>query len=326
MKPFSYVEPTTLGDAARQLMAGGSRLIAGGSDLLGELKDGLATYERLVSLRQVPGLREIADEGAGLRIGAGATLTQLQHAARLTGPYRVLAEAARGVATPEIRNRGTLGGNLCQRPRCLHYRSPWIACAKKGSYGCPASESRHQAYLSVFGGGACVAAQASDLAPVLIALGGTAIIASMEGERALPLSGFFVGPEQGAMRENVLGIGEILAAVRLPGMPPDWRGVFLKSRERTAGDFPVVSAAFGCRLDEDRLRDVRLVLGGVAPIPRLCPEAEARLEGQRFSPEAVAAAAEAAFANAIPLASNAYKLDLGRALVQRAIAERMRPA
>jgi xanthine dehydrogenase YagS FAD-binding subunit len=302
-------------------MSGSSRLIAGGSDLLGELKDGLVHYERLVSLRRIPGSSEIVDEDGGLRIGARVTLAQLEHAPRLTGPYRLLAEAARGVSTPEIRNQGTLGGNLCQRPRCLHYRSPWVACAKKGGFGCPASESRHQAYLSVFGGGACVAVNASDLAPVLVALGATAVIASMEGERVLPLSGFFSGPERDAKRENVLGIGEILAAIRLPVLPLDWRGVFLKSRERTAGDFPIVSAAVGCRIDDGRLRDVRLVLGGVAPVPRPCPEAAARLEGQPVSPELAQAAAAAAFANAIPLASNGYKLDLGHALVKRAVIE-----
>ncbi len=325
MKNFAFVEPASVAAAVEQLKAdpGSSRPIAGGSDLLGELKDGTVHYERLVSLRRIESLRAIlpvaGDEGGGLRLGAGVTLTQLEHEPRLAGPYRILAEAARGVATPEIRNQGTLGGNLCQRPRCLHYRSAWIACAKKGGAGCPAAESRHQPYLSVFGGAGCVCVHASDLAPPLLALGASAVVAGAHGERNFPLAGFFAGPEADVRRENILSHGEILTAVLLPALPPDWRGTYLKARERTAGDFPLVSVAFGCRLEQGRMRDVRLVLGGVAPVPRPCPEAEAALERQAPSREAAERAADLAFARATPLEFNGFKIDLGRSLLTRAI-------
>lgn len=329
MKPFAFVEPASVGEAVRLLTDGaagpagaGTRLIAGGSDLLGELKDGLVHYGRLVSLGRIEALRAIVPAGEGLRIGAAVTLAELEHAPQLDGPYRLLAEAARGVATPEIRNQGTLGGNLCQRPRCLHYRSHWVPCCKKGGADCPARASEHQPYLAVLDtGGPCVAANASDLAPPLLALGATAHVTGPAGERDVPLAAFYVGPQADLRRETVLGDDEVLTAVTLPARPADWRGAYLKARERTAGDFPLVSAAFGCRVQGGTLRDVRLVLGGVAPVPWPAIQAAAVLEGQAYSPERAAQAAAAAFADAVPLAHNAFKLELGRALVARAIAQ-----
>ncbi|HKI96984.1 MAG TPA: xanthine dehydrogenase family protein subunit M [bacterium] len=320
MKAFAFLEPASVGEAVTRLAEGGSaRIIAGGSDLLGELKEGTAHYERLVSLGRIGSLRAIAPAGDGLRIGAAVTLAELEHERRLAGPYRLLAEAARGVATPEIRNQGTLGGNLCQRPRCLHYRSPWIDCLKKGGTDCPAKDSEHQPYLAVMGASDCFAAHASDLAPPLLALDAAVVVAGPAGERTLPLAEFFTGPERDVRRENVLGPDEVLTAVVLPGRAADWRGTYLKARERTAGDFPLVSVAFGARMEGGVLREVRLVLGGVAPVPWPCPQAAALLEGQAPTAEIAARAAEAAFESARPLAGSAYKVQLGRALVTRAI-------
>ncbi len=270
MKPFAYAEPDTVAEAVAMLEAGQGRArpIAGGSDLLGELKDETAHYEQLVSLQRIGGLREIRQDGAGLHIGAGVTLAQLEHEPRLSGPYGILAEAARGIATPEIRNQGTLGGNLCQRPRCLHYRSPWIDCLKKGGVECPAAQSEHQRYLSLFGGSGCYSVHASDLAPPLLALGASAAVAGPEGERTVPLAEFFAAPEQNVRAENVLSFDELMTAVAVPTPPEGWRGVYLKSRERSAGDFPLVSVAFGCAVAGGKMQHVRLVLGGVAPAPR----------------------------------------------------------
>ncbi len=325
MRAFDYFDPTSVSGAVELLRAGHgkARPIAGGSDLLGELKEGLVHYEQLVGLSRIEELHIVRAGPAGLQLGAGVTLAQLEREPRLSGPYRILAEAARGVATPEIRNQGTLGGNLCQRPRCLHYRSPWVSCLKKGGTGCPALASEHQPYLSVFGGAPCAAVHASDLAPPLLALDAAVHIAGAEpgpaAARSMPLDAFLAGPEVDVRRENVLSDGEILTAVTLPPAPVEWRGTTLKARERTAGDFPLVSVAFGCVLAEGRMRHVRMVLGGVAPVPRRCPEAQALLEGQSPSRTLADRAAAAAFAAAKPLAHNAIKLELGRALVARAI-------
>jgi xanthine dehydrogenase YagS FAD-binding subunit len=321
VKPFTFAEPTQLSEAIHLLHAGGAltRPIAGGSDLLGELKEGTAQAEHLVSLSRIAELREVTDTAAGLRLGAGLTLAQLEREPRLTGPFRIVAEAARGVATPEIRNQGTLGGNLCQRPRCFHFRSPWLDCLKKSGATCPAEHSPHQHYLSIFGGPRCFAVHASDLAPPLLALDASLVIAGRAGERTLALRDFFAGPEADPRRENVLGAGDVVRAVLLPKAPERWSGTYLKSRERTAGDFPIVSIAAGCDRSGGVLHGVRLVLGGVAPVPRPCPEAEALLEGQVPSEALVQRAVKFAFQGATPLGGNGYKVDLGRALVARAI-------
>jgi xanthine dehydrogenase YagS FAD-binding subunit len=321
VRPFAFVEPTSLDEVIRQLTAGQSRarLIAGGSDLLGELKDDVVSYERLVSLAGVEELRHIREEGGGLRLGALVTVTQLEYEPRLRGPYRILAEAARSVATPEIRAQGTLGGNLCQRPRCLYYRHALTPCLKKGGADCPAVESPYQAYLSIMGGQGCYSVHASDLAPPLMTLGAQVSVAGPSGVRTLPLEQFFVGPEQDARRENVLAPDEVLTAVTLPAAPPGWRGTYVKARERTAGDFPVVSVAVGYALDAGRIRQARLVLGGVAPVPWRSQAGEAVLEDQPPSPALAARAAAAAMASAQPLSHNAFKVEIGRASVERAI-------
>jgi xanthine dehydrogenase YagS FAD-binding subunit len=321
MRPFEFIEPTTLAEVVRVLHtgAGQAHLMAGGSDLLGELKDDVMHYERLVSLAGLPELRAIHQDETGLRLGALVTLDELEYEPRLQGPYSILAEAARGVATPEIRRQGTLGGNLCQRPRCLYYRSALTPCLKKGGTDCPAAAGPYQDYLSIMGGPDCFSVHASDLAPPLIALGGHVVLTGTTGERTLPLAQFFAGPERDVQRENVLAEDEVLTAVILPSPVTDWRGTYLKARERTAGDFPLVSVALGYALNNGAIRHVRMVLGGVAPVPWRSPQAEAVLEGQSPSPELAARAAQAALAEARPLNHNAFKVEIGRALIARAI-------
>ena len=321
MRPFEFIEPTTLAEVVRVLHtgAGQAHLMAGGSDLLGELKDDVMHYERLVSLAGLPELRAIHQDETGLRLGALVTLDELEYEPRLQGPYSILAEAARGVATPEIRRQGTLGGNLCQRPRCLYYRSALTPCLKKGGTDCPAAAGPYQDYLSIMGGPDCFSVHASDLAPPLIALGGHVVLTGTTGERTLPLAQFFAGPERDVQRENVLAEDEVLTAVILPPPVTDWRGTYLKARERTAGDFPLVSVALGYALNNGVIRHVRMVLGGVAPVPWRSPQAEAVLEGQSPSPELAARAAQAALAEARPLNHNAFKVEIGRALIARAI-------
>jgi xanthine dehydrogenase YagS FAD-binding subunit len=231
----------------------------------------------------------------------------------------MLAEAARGVATPEIRNQGTLGGNLCQRPRCLYYRQALTPCLKKGGTDCPALSSPYQAYLSIMGGQGCYSVHASDLAPPLIALQAQVTLQGTAGARSMLLEEFVVGPEQQVQRENVLAADEMLTEVAVPASPAGWQGTYLKARERTAGDFPLVSVATGYCLNDGRIRQARLVLGGVAPTPWRYHEAEAVLEGGVPSQELASQVTEMLLAPARPLAHNAFKLDIARALVPRAI-------
>ncbi len=324
MNPITFVEPTDLGGALAALAHEPSaRIIAGGSDLLAQLKDGRVEYGYLISLDGLDALRGIEMDSAGLRIGALTRLVDLERSPALTGPYRVLAEAARSVATPEIRNQGTLGGNLCQRPRCLHYRHALVSCLKKGGEGCPAAATPYQDYLSVFGGAGCYAVAPSELAPPLIALDATVILESPRGRREMALESFFVGPDADPTRENVLADDEIVSAVSLPPIPTvpsRWRASYSKARERTAGDFAVVSAAIGYELVDGRMRHVRLVLGGAAPTPLRMRAAEAVLEHAAPSDAIAAEAAETALSGATPLENNAHKLDQARALITRGLA------
>ncbi len=321
MRPFTYIEPNSLDEVIHLLAAGNgaARVIAGGSDLLGELKDHVVAYDRLISLAAVDDLRQIQPQGDGLCLGALVTLDALEHEPRLQSAYRILAEAARGVATPEIRHQGTLGGNLCQRPRCLYYRHALMPCLKKGGADCPALASPYQGYLSIMGGHGCYSVNASDLAPPLIALDAEVALAGSAGRRRMPIEQFFVGPQVDVRRENVLRPDEVLTEVTLPAAPQGWQGTYLKARERTAGDFPVVSVAVGYALAAHRIQHVRLVLGGVAPIPWRSTAAEAVLAGQTPGADLAAQAAEVALSGAQPLAHNAFKLEIGRALIARAI-------
>jgi xanthine dehydrogenase YagS FAD-binding subunit len=318
VRPVGYVEPDSVAGVVGAL-GDGARLIAGGSDLIGELKEGTAAPSRLVSLAGVPSLRGIEPFEGGLRIGALTTIYEVETSPVLTGPYAMLAEAARGVATPEIRNQGTLGGNLAQRPRCLHYRSALIPCLKKGGEGCPASESPYQNYLSIFGGPGCFAVHASDLAPPLIALGAEVVIEGATGPRRMPIASFFIGPGVDPTRETVLTGDEVITHVILPAMPEGWRGLYTKTRERTAGDFPIVAGAVGYALADGRMSGVRIILGGVAPTPLRMTEAEAVLEGQAPSEELAKRAADVALSGATPLTHNGFKVDLAHALIWRGV-------
>lgn len=320
MRPFRFVEAGCVEEAVRLLAQGDgtARPIAGGSDLLGQLKEDSAHYDRLVSLAGITGLDRIEEAEAGVTIGALCTVEDLvAHRFRDAG-FRILNEAAQGVATPEIRNVGTVGGNLCQRPRCWYYRNPLFHCLKKGGQACPAVDGYNK-YLAVLGAARCHIVHPSDLAPPLIALDAEVELVGPRGARRLPLADFFVGPERDLLRENVLADDEIVRSVHAPAPPPGWRGTYSKARERTAGDFPMVSAAVGFALDGGRARHVRIVLGAVAPIPWRVPAAEALLEGQPVTPERAARAAEAALAGARPLSGNAYKLDLARATLTRCL-------
>jgi xanthine dehydrogenase YagS FAD-binding subunit len=321
LKPLTFVEPADLAGVISELAAGdGAAPIAGGSDLIGMLKDGTAAYTRLVSLRGLDALRRIDSRRDGrLRIGALATLSELEFSDALVGPFAVIAEAARGVATPEVRNQGTLGGNLCQRPRCLHFRHPLVSCLKKGGDSCPAAESPYQNYLAVMGGAGCHAVHPSDLAPALIALDGIATIQGPTGERQVALESFFTGPETDVTHETVLAAGEVLTKVEVPAAPAGWRGVYSKARERTAGDFAIVSLALGFELSGGVIFSARVVLGGVAPAPLRSHAAEEVLNGQPPSNELAGRAADKALEAATPLSHNGFKLDLARALIVRGV-------
>ncbi len=320
MRRFAWSEPGSIEEAVAALAAAPdtTRLIGGGSDLLGEMKEGVQAPERLISVATIPGLDAITGGPEGLRLGAAATLARLLAEPAVWRDYPILAHAALRVATPQIRTTATVAGNLCQRPRCWYYRSPRFVCRKKGGTACPAVEGEHK-YLAILGGDSCIIVHPSDLAPPLIALDATIHLVGPVGRRSLSLEEFFAGPERDVLRENVLGQGELVAEVTVPPPAPGARSLFLKTRERAVWDFAVVSCTAVLRVRNDTVDHVRIVLGGVAPIPYRPRAAEAHLLGRRPTPEAIAEAARLALAPARPLPDNAYKVPLAEALIRRAL-------
>jgi len=321
MRAFEYVKPTTVAEAVRELGKSWeeAKILAGGTDLLGELKEGIIFPQRIVNLKGITNLSYIRfSEKEGLRLGALTTLAEIETHPVIQQRYTALAEAARSVATPQIRNIGTIGGNLCQRPRCWYYRDEHTRCLKKGGPICFAYNGENK-FHAILGGGPCYIVHPSDCAPALIAFRASVTIVSPRGQRSVPLEEFFVLPSRRLDHETILEPNEVLTEIQVPTPSPNTRSTYLKFRERDSFDFAVVGAAVVMRLRGDVCEDVRIVLSGVAPIPWRSPEAEAVLKGKRITPELAEQAGKAATAKAQPLAQNAYKVPLVQTIVKQAI-------
>jgi xanthine dehydrogenase YagS FAD-binding subunit len=312
---FAYARPTTLADAVKALADGQACVHAGGTDLLGCLRDRIFTTPTVVSLSGVSGLRGIDEtvEG-GLRIGALTTVTEVAESETVRKRYRALAEAASSVASPQLRNQGTIGGNLCQKPRCWYYRGDFH-CLRKGGDVCFAASGENR-YHCLFGGERCFYVHPSDTAPALVALGAAVRIAGPGGTRTIPVEAFHVLPSVDYRRETVLQPGEVVTEVVLPPPAPGQRSTYRKVRARASWDFALVGAAIVLRFAGDVVKEARVVLSGVAPVPWRTKAAEAALSGQRLDGGAIARAAAAAVKGAAPLAHNGYKVPLLRGLLE----------
>ncbi len=295
-------------------------LKAGGIDLLDLLKQGLLRPERVVNLRDIPGLDRIAVEGAGTRLGALATLEQLAADADLARRHAAVAAAAAASASPQIRHVATLGGNLLQRPRCWYFRSAAHHCSRKGGDHCFAFAGENQ-YHAVFGQSGCAIVHPSTVATALLAHDARVELTNAQSEaRVMPLAAFLVGPEVDVRRETDLRAGEVLTAVLLPPPPPGARSVFLKQAERLSADWSIADVAVVLvRAPDGTCQTASIVLGAAAPVPWRARAAEAVLTGHPLDAAAARAAGGAAIADAVPLRRNAYKLPILAALVRRAV-------
>jgi len=321
MRAFEYVKPTTVAEAVRELGRSwtDAKILAGGIDLLGELKEGIIAPQRIVNIKGISGLRYIRfSEKEGLRLGALATLEEIETHQVIRQRYTALAEAAHSVGTPQIRNVGTIGGNLCQRPRCWYYRDEHTKCLKKGGPICFAYNGENK-YHAIIGGGPCYIVHPSDCAPALIAFRASVTIVSPRGQRTVPLEEFFILPSRRLDHETILEPDEIVTEIQVPTPTPNTCSTYLKFKERDSHDFAIVGAAVMMRLKGKVCEDVRIVLSGVAPIPWRSPEAEAVLKGKAITPELAEQAGKAAVAKAQPLAQNAYKVPLTQATVKQAV-------
>jgi xanthine dehydrogenase YagS FAD-binding subunit len=319
MKNFEYA-PARDVKQALSLLTGDwaqARVMGGGTDLLDEMKERLAETNRIVHLQNAP-LSTIKSTSSQLLIGATATLATLESHALIKQRLPGLAQAAASIGTPQIRNAGTIGGNLCQRPRCWYYRNSEFPCLKKGGSTCYAKDGANK-YNSILGGGPSYIVHPSDLAPMLIALNASVRIANPKGERMVPLEKFFVSPKQNVERENILEPNEIVTEIVIPLPVAGAKSTYLKFKERETQDFAIASAAVAMNLKNGVVQNCRVVLGGVAPIPWRSLEAEKVLVGQKPTLQLAQKAADAALKPAKPLRDNAYKVPIATAMVRRAI-------
>jgi len=311
---FAYVRPTSLDEAVGHLAQGDALVHAGGTDLLGCLREGVLAPSTVVSLSGVAALRGIGETPDGLTIGALTPLSDVAASPLVRDRYTALAEAAAQVASPQLRNQGTLGGNLCQKPRCWYYRGDF-ACLRKGGALCYAYAGENELH-AVAGGGPCYIVHPSDTAPALSALGAIAHVVGPKGTRTVPLDQFFVLPEKDLKRETVLEPGEILTKLLLPTPAAVTRSTYRKVRARASWDFALVGAALALRFAGDVVREARVAFSGVAPVPWRAKAVEAALDGRRLDAGTIRNAAAAAVKGATPLAGNGYKVPLLRGLVE----------
>jgi xanthine dehydrogenase YagS FAD-binding subunit len=321
MIPYRYGKASSLEQAAAFLAVNktGISILAGGTDLLGEIKEGTAAPSVVLDLAGIAGLAGIKKGPGGLTIGAMTTLADLASDNDIERDYAVLHQAALSAASPQLRNRGTVGGNLCQRPRCWYYRDAAVVCSKKGGGKCFAENGRNSRH-AIFGGGICWAVHPSDLAPALMVLDASAVLVSAKGERAVPLADFFTAPIVNVRRENVLAPDEIVKEINVPARRAGDKSAYVKFIERGAWDFAVVSAAVKATMSGQSMGGVRIVCGGVGTKPWRLVAAEDALRGARPDEAAGQKAAARSLVDARPLAENGSKVDLLKVIVGRAVA------
>jgi len=325
MKTFEYIKASTVGDTVSLLAKYGEKaaLFAGGSDLLGMMKDGiegphLKPPQYIITIKSIKELASITDNKGSIRIGAVATITDIGDSELLAKRCPLLVQAARQVAVPQIRNTATLSGNICQRPRCWYYRGKLFRdCMRKGGDYCYAQAGENQ-YHAIIGGNRCHMVYPSDLAPALTALNATVEIVSAKGKRKVPIEQFYVRPENNVLKENVLTPQEMVTAVEIP-LQGETKGTYLKLKERLAFDFAVASVAINLTVKNDSITDSRIVFGGLSPFPFRSVKAEAALKGKSIR-NGIALASQAAMAGATPLKNNAYKITAAAGLLEKGLA------
>ena len=321
MAAFELLQPAGLDDALGLLDRYGSdaMVLAGGLDSMDWLKDRIRRPRYVVDLGAIEGLRGVKASGDGVEIGAMTTLTEVVRHPLLREKFGVLLEGAEKAASPQIRNQGTLGGNLSQDARCWYYRAGW-SCYRAGGNICyadtPTAVNREHA---IFGADRCVAVNPSDTAPALIVLDAKMVIRSAGGERIVDAQDYFIGPGTDITRMTVLQPGELLTAIRIPGT---WAGAQFyveKVADRKVWDFPLVNIASAMKTSGNTIDRMRIAVNAVSARPMRLEAVEAFVAGKPRNDETANAAGEIAVTGAVALAHNAYKIPMMRNLVKRAI-------
>ncbi len=320
MKAFAYVNPTNEKDAVAALRTDGIALpLAGGMDLIARMKDYIESPDRIVNVKGALDATVTATPDGGLKIGAAMKIADLSEHAQVVKLYPAVAAAAYEVGTPQIRNAGTVGGNVNQRPRCWYFRAEEFVCFKKGGSRCFAVDGENQ-YNAIFGNdGPSHIVHPSSLAVPFVAYGAKFRVVGPNGEREIPAGEFFTLPTlQNVMKENVLGDEELLTHVILPP-PGNVRSGHYEVRYKQSHDWPIAFATVVLTMSGSMIQSARVVLGAVAPVPWRSPDAERALAGKPLNEQTAALAGEAAVQAAQPMSGNAYKIQIAKTAVKRAV-------
>ena len=318
MEAFEYANPTSLQEAMGLLGSSwnDAAVLAGGTDLISTMKDYVASPKRVVNIKNIKELGGIRKSGAGLRIGATVTLEELLENGDIRAQYGALTDAARGVASPQIRNMGTIAGDLCQRPRCWYFRTGnGLLATKNGKSLVTEGENR---YHAIFGGGPAYFVSPSTFGPALVALGAKVTVASAKGKRDIPIEQFFVVPQSDDAREIALQPNEIVTEIVVPAAA-GIKSATYEITEREAMDWPVAAASVALKMQGGNVSSGRIVLGAVAPTPYVAKQAEQMLAGKKIDEATAEEIGKAAVAEAKPLSQNAYKVQLAKVAVKRAL-------
>jgi len=327
MKQFDLFEPTSVSEATGLLSQLGpsAKVVAGGSDLLGGImKDwvqgkGMPYPAQIIDLTTIPELSGIKAGADGFHIGANTTLTDLVEHPELSAKVPLLSQAAVSIASPLIRNFGTVGGNINQRPRCWFFRGENFACYKKGGDFCYAVTGDNR-YHAIIGGELCYIVHPSDTATALLALNAQATVAGPNGPRTVNFDDYFHGPREDVLTENVLKSNEVMTEVFVPTPAVGAKMAWNKLKDRQVYDFALVSVAAVFTLDGGNWKDGRITLGGVSPVPYRATVVENALKGKDIKATVKSAAAQLRTV-ARPMSLNAYKIDLAQGLIERTILE-----
>ena len=318
MKAFAYVNPANEKEAVAALSPRYEEAlpIGGGQDLLARMKDYVTQPERIVNVKAALD-STVAPFKGGLRIGAAVKIVDLAEHEEVARMYPAISAAAIEIGTPQIRNQGTVGGNLNQRPRCWYFRNEEFVCLKKGGNTCFSITGENQ-FHAIFGGGPSFIVHPSSLAVPMVAYGATFRIAGPKGERMVPAAEYFTLPSKNVRVENVLAPNELLTHAILPA-PGNIKSGHYEVRYKAAHDWPIAFATVLLTMNGSTVQSARVIMGAVAPIPWRSQPAEQALAGKTVTEETAAAAAEAALKDATPLSQNAYKIQVAKTAVKRAI-------
>ena len=320
MIPFTYSKARTERDALDQARQHGATFIAGGTTLVDLMKLHVQAPTTLVDINSLP-LDKIEDHGnGGLKVGAMVRNSDLAHHPQVKARFPLLSQAILSGASPQLRNMATTGGNLMQRTRCYYFRDTTYPCNKRepGS-GCTAMEGFNRIHAILGGSEDCIATHPSDMAVALVALDAVVHIQGANGERTVPVGEFHLLPGKTPHLETALKPGELITYVTIPATPFAARSAYIKLRDRASFEFALASAAAALEMQGGHIRSARLVLGGVATKPWRVPEAEQLLSGAAADEKTFRAAAEAALKGAAPRRYNAYKVELAKKAVVRAL-------